>query len=229
MLENLKAEVCKQNLELVRHGLVIFTWGNVSAIDRESGLVVIKPSGVEYDEMTAHDMVVVDLEGNIVEGRLRPSSDTATHLELYRENPDIGGIVHTHSCYATSFAQAGRAIPAYGTTHADHFYGDIPCVRALTAEEINGEYEKNTGVVINEVLDHGNPLAVPGCLVRNHGPFAWGKDAASAVVNAAVLERLAKMALLTEQLQPTVERVDQNLLDRHYYRKHGANAYYGQK
>lgn len=226
-LAELKERVYRANLDLVRHGLVIFTWGNVSGIDRERGLVVIKPSGVEYDEMTADDMVVVDMDGNVVEGSYRPSSDTPTHLELYKAHPEIGGVVHTHSTYATAFAQAGRSLPAYGTTHADYFHGDVPCTRALTEEEIAGEYEKNTGVVINETVTDAS--AVPAVLVRNHGPFAWGADPDEAVYNATVLEQTAKMAFVTESVMPGAARVPQYLLDRHYLRKHGANAYYGQK
>ena len=227
MLEELKKRVFEQNIALVRHGLIVLTWGNVSAIDRESGLVVIKPSGVSYETMKAEDMVVVDLEGNVVEGDLRPSSDTPTHIELYKAFPGVGGIVHTHSTYAVAFSQAGRAIPAYGTTHADVFYGDVPCAPALTAEEINGEYEKNTGLVIaRNVADYE---AIPAMLVKNHGPFAWGKTPEKAVENAVTLEEVAKMAVLTEKINPQVGRVDKYLLDRHYFRKHGKNAYYGQK
>lgn len=228
MLEQLKEKVCKANLDLVAHGLVIFTWGNVSAIDREKNLVVIKPSGVDYDGMKPEDMVVVDLDGNIVDGKYRPSSDTATHLELYKAYPQLGGIVHTHSTHATAFAQAGRSIPAYGTTHADYFHGDVPCARALTEEEVNSAYEKNTGLVIVETLEGQDPVATPAILVKNHGPFAWGKDANEAVYHAAVLEEVARMALLTEQMNPQVARADQYLLDKHYLRKHGKNAYYGQ-
>lgn len=228
MLEQLKEKVCRANLNLVAHGLVIFTWGNVSAIDRETNLVVIKPSGVSYDGMTAQDMVVVDMDGHVVEGKYRPSSDTPTHLELYRAFPEMGGVVHTHSTYATAFAQAGRCIPAYGTTHADYFHGDVPCARALTEEEVNSAYEKNTGLVIVETLEGQDPVATPAILVKNHGPFAWGKDANEAVYHAAVLEEVARMALLTEQMNPQVQRADQYLLDKHYLRKHGKNAYYGQ-
>lgn len=227
MLEELKQRVLEQNLALVRHGLVILTWGNVSAIDRASGLVVIKPSGLAYDGMRAEDMAVVDLNGRVVEGRYRPSSDTPTHLELYRAWPRVGGIVHTHSTHAVAFAQAGRDLPAYGTTHADAFYGDVPCSRALTAGEIGGDYEANTGKVILETV--GDPEAVPAVLVRNHGPFTWGETPEKAVENAVVLEEVARMAFLTEALDPDVSRVDMALLDKHYFRKHGANAYYGQK
>lgn len=229
MLEELKQKVFKANLDLVKNGLVIFTWGNVSAIDKESKLVVIKPSGVSYERMQAEDMVVVDLDGNVIEGKLNPSSDTPTHLELYKAYPEIGGIVHTHSVYATAFAQAGRSIPSYGTTHADYFYGEIPCARGLTQEEVVSEYEKNTGTVIIETFQNTDVMSVPACLVKNHGVFAWGKDADGAVYNATVTETVAKMAVLTEQLNPKVLPAPQYLLDKHYFRKHGANAYYGQK
>ncbi len=228
MLKHLKKQVCEANLALVKHGLVLFTWGNVSAIDREKGLVVIKPSGLDYDGMTDEDMVVVDLEGNVVDGKWKPSSDTPTHLELYRAFPEIGGIVHTHSTYATAFAQAGRAVPAYGTTHADYFHGDVPCARALTKEEIETAYEKNTGLVIIETLRGRDVLETPAILVKNHGPFAWGKTAEEAVYHAAVLEQVAKLSVLTEAINPDAGRADQYLLDKHYLRKHGKNAYYGQ-
>lgn len=227
-LNELKERVFKQNLELVKQNLVVLTWGNVSAIDRESGLVVIKPSGVDYSAMKAEDMVVVDLDGNKVEGRLNPSSDSPTHLELYKAFPEIGGVVHTHSFYATSFAQAGKDITAYGTTHADCFYGDVPCARALTKEEIENEYEKNTGKVIIETFDKLDYKAVPAVLIKNHGPFTWGKTPEKAVENAVTLEAVAKMAINTKLINPSVERVDQYLLDKHYFRKHGKNAYYGQ-
>ena len=229
MLEALKKEVCEANLQLVRHGLVLFTWGNVSAIDRESGLVIIKPSGISYDSMQPQDMVVLDLDGNIVEGQWRPSSDTPTHLELYKACPEIGGIVHTHSTYATAFSQAGRDIPAYGTTHADYFYGPIPCARRLTKEEVETDYEKNTGLVMLETLGDRNPMEVPAMLTTSHGPFAWGKNAADAVYHAVVLEEVARMSLLTEQINPKATPADEYLLDKHYLRKHGKNAYYGQK
>ncbi len=227
MLEELKKRVYEQNIALVRHGLIILTWGNVSAIDRASGLVVIKPSGVSYDSMKAEDMVVVDMDGKVVEGELRPSSDTPTHIELYRAFPNIGGVVHTHSTYATAFAQAGRDIPPYGTTHADVFYGPVPCAPALTKEEVEGEYEKNTGLVIVRAV--GDYEAVPAILVKNHGPFTWGKTPEKAVENAVTLEETAKMAVLTEKINPQAKEVDGYLLDKHYFRKHGKNAYYGQK
>ena len=231
MLEELKKIVCDANLELPRYGLVTFTWGNVSAIDRPSGLVVIKPSGVPYEGMTAEDMVVVDLDGKVVEGKWRPSSDTATHVELYKAFPTIGGVVHTHSSYATSWAQAGRDIPCYGTTHADYFYGDIPCLRCLTKDEIEDAYERNTGLlIVGEFARLGkDPAAVPGCLCKNHGPFTWGKDAAEAVHNAVVLEEVAKMAYRCETINPQVRPAPRELQDKHYLRKHGKNAYYGQK
>ena len=230
MLEELKEKVFHANLELVKHGLVIFTWGNVSAIDRESGLVVIKPSGVSYDEMKAEDMVVVDLDGKVVEGRLKPSSDTPTHVVLYKAFPEIGGIVHTHSSYATSWAQAGRDIPCYGTTHADYIYGEVPCLRCLTKEEIDQSYEQNTGLlIVNEFRKmKKDVLAVPAVLCKNHGPFTWGKDGMEAVHNAVVLEECAKMAMRAELINPQVKPAPQELQDKHYYRKHGANAYYGQ-
>lgn len=228
MLESLKQKVYEANMALPRYGLVTFTWGNVSAIDRGTGLVVIKPSGVEYDSMTAEDMVIVDLEGNVVEGRYKPSSDTPTHLVLYRSFSNIGGIVHTHSRYATSWAQAGRDIPAYGTTHGDYFYGSIPCTRKMTPAEIAGEYEAETGNVIVERFNGISADDIPAVLVASHGPFVWGKDADNAVHNAVVLEELALMAIQTEALNPSVGRMQQELLDKHYLRKHGKNAYYGQ-
>lgn len=229
MLQELKQKVLKANLDLVKHNLVTFTWGNVSGIDREKGLVVIKPSGVEYDNMTAEDMVVIDLEGNIVEGKWKPSSDTPTHLALYKAFSDIGGIVHTHSRWATSWAQAGRGIPAYGTTHGDYFYGEIPCTRKMTPDEINGEYEKETGNVIIETFKGKTYADIPAVLVNSHGPFAWGTDPDNAVHNAVVLEELSFMAYHTEAINPSVKVMQQELLDKHYLRKHGENAYYGQK
>ncbi len=230
MLEELKKEIYKANMELPRYGLVTFTWGNVSGIDRESGLFVIKPSGVDYDKMTWEDMVVMDLEGNKVEGNYKPSSDTPTHLELYKAFPEIGGVVHTHSSYATSWAQAGRSIPCYGTTHADYIYGEVPCVRCLTKEEIEEAYEVNTGLLIVSEFKRMNkdPMAVPAVLCKNHGPFAWGKDAMEAVHNAVVLEEVAKMAYRAETICPDVKPAPAELQDKHYFRKHGANAYYGQ-
>lgn len=227
MLKKLKKTVCKANLDLVKHGLVIFTWGNVSAIDREKGLVVIKPSGVRYKNMSPDDMVVLDLEGNVVEGDYKPSSDTATHLVLYKNFPDIGGVVHTHSEWATIWAQAGQAIPALGTTHADYFYGDIPCTRKLTDAEINSAYEKETGNVIVETFHKQDPNSIPGVLINNHGPFSWGKNAQDAVHNAVVLETVAKMSYYTKKIK-NVPTIDQQLLDKHYLRKHGKDAYYGQ-
>ncbi len=228
MLEQLKKDVYEANMELWNKGLVIYTWGNVSGIDRETNLMVIKPSGVDYDSMGPEDMVVVDMNGNVVEGKYKPSSDTATHLVMYRTYPQIGGVVHTHSTWAVTFAQAGMNIPALGTTHADYFYGDIPCTRDLTAEEIEQAYEKNTGNVIVETIGDTDVMAIPGIVVKNHGPFAWGKTPAGAVYNAVVLEKVAEMAYKTMTLNPRVPRVEQYLLDKHYFRKHGANAYYGQ-
>ncbi len=230
MLEELKKQVYEANMELPKRKLVTFTWGNVSGIDREKGLIVIKPSGVEYDVMTPDDMVVLDLEGNRVEGKLKPSSDTPTHIELYKAFPDIGGVVHTHSPEATSWAQAGRDIPLYGTTHADYFYGPIPCARSLTKEEIEGEYEKNTGLVIIETFNERkiDPNYTPGVLCTNHGVFSWGKDAHEAVHNSVVMEEVAKMALRTELIKPGVSTAPDHLRDKHFFRKHGANAYYGQ-
>lgn len=229
MLERLKQEVLEANLDLPRYGLVTFTWGNVSGIDREQGLVVIKPSGVAYDKMKLEDLVVLDLEGNQVEGSLKPSSDTATHLVLYKAFPTVGGIVHTHSPWATAWAQAGKPIPALGTTHADYFYGEIPVTRAMTADEIAGGYELETGNVIVETFQNLDPAMVPSVLVNSHAPFNWGKDAHEAVHNAVVLEEVAKMALHTLALNPGIGPMDQTLLDKHFLRKHGANAYYGQK
>ena len=231
MLEELKQKVYEANMDLPRYGLVTFTWGNVSAIDRESGLFVIKPSGVDYDKLTPEMMVVMDLNGNKVEGDLNPSSDTATHLELYKAFPQIGGIVHTHSSYATSWAQAGRDIPCYGTTHADYFYGPIPCARHLTQAELDEDYEKGTGKVIVETFRDRNidPVAVPAVICHSHGPFTWSKDAKQAVYHAVVLEEVAKMALFTEQLLPNAPEAPQHIQDKHFMRKHGPNAYYGQK
>ena len=229
MLTKLKKAVCEANLALVRHGLVILTWGNASAIDRAHGWVVIKPSGVAYDAMTPEDMVVVDLEGKIVEGSLNPSSDTPTHLELYRRFESIGGITHTHSTHAVMFAQARREIPCFGTTHADQFYGAVPLTRPLTQAEIEGHYELETGHVIVERLAGLEPLEFPGALVASHGPFTWGKTVGAAVENAVALEAIARMALGTLQLNPQAGPVDQYLLDKHYRRKHGPGAYYGQK
>lgn len=230
MLEALKEQVWKANLQLPAHGLVVFTWGNVSGIDRESGLFVIKPSGVEYDKLRPEDMVVMDLNGNKVEGELNPSSDTPTHLELYCNFPEIGGIVHTHSRWATIWAQSGRDIPAYGTTHGDYFYGAIPCTRAMTPDEIHGEYELETGKVIVETFQDKKPSDIPAVLVKSHGPFTWGKDCFEAVHNSVVLEELAMMAWHTENtFGVQMQLMQQELLDKHFLRKHGANAYYGQK
>ena len=229
MLENLKQQVLKANLDLVKHNLVTFTWGNVSGIDRKSSLVVIKPSGVEYDVMTSDDMVVVDLNGNVIEGKWKPSSDTDTHLVLYKAFKNIGGIVHTHSRNATSFAQSGKDIIAYGTTHADYFYGNIPCTRKMTPEEIAGKYELETGNVIVETFTDKSADDIPAVLVNSHGPFAWGIDPDNAVHNAVVLEEVAFMALQTEMLNANATKMQQELLDKHYLRKHGKNAYYGQK
>ncbi|HIT39481.1 MAG TPA: L-ribulose-5-phosphate 4-epimerase [Candidatus Caccoplasma intestinavium] len=228
MLEALKEKVFRANLDLVKHGLVIFTWGNVSAIDRENNLVVIKPSGVSYETMVAADMVVVDLDGNIVEGGLRPSSDMPTHLMLYKAFSEIGGIVHTHSIYATAWAQAGRDIPNIGTTHADYFHDAIPCTAEMSRAEVEGNYEKETGRVIVRCFKEIDPVHTPGVLVRNHGPFAWGRDAADAVHNAVVLEQVAKMAYLSYQINPALT-MNPLLVEKHFNRKHGPNAYYGQK
>ena len=228
MLEALKQQVYEANMELPKRGLITYTWGNVSGIDRESGLFVIKPSGVDYDLLKPEDMVVMDLNGNRVEGTMNPSSDTPTHVELYKAFPEIGGIVHTHSPHATAWAQAGRRLPCYGTTHADYFYGEIPCARNLTAEEIEEGYEKNTGLVIVETFQGKNPMYVPAVLCKNHGPFTWGKDAHEAVHNAVVLEEVAKMAARCEMINPDVKEAPQCLQDKHYLRKHGPGAYYGQ-
>jgi L-ribulose-5-phosphate 4-epimerase len=228
MLEKLKQEVFKANLDLVKEGLVIHTWGNVSGRDTESGLIVIKPSGIRYESMIAEDMVVMDIDGKIQEGRYKPSTDAPTHLFLYRHFAAAGGIVHTHSAYATAWAQSGRPIPAYGTTHADHFYGEVPCSRKLTDEEIKGNYEENTGKVITEVFKEMDPMSVPSVLVNGHGPFCWGNNAANAVYNAVALEEIAKIAFFTELLGGKGS-IEQALLDKHYLRKHGKDAYYGQK
>ena len=227
MLETLKQEIFQANLELVKYGLVIFTWGNVSGIDREKGLVVIKPSGVSYNDMKPEDMVVLDLQGKIIEGKLKPSSDTATHLELYKAFPETGGIVHTHSTYATAWAQTGKEIPNIGTTHADYFSDAIPCTRDMTEAEVKGEYEKETGTVIVERFKGLNPSYIPGVLVKNHGPFSWGKDARDAVHNAVVMEQTAKMAFIAYNINPNLTMNDL-LIQKHFYRKHGPEAYYGQ-
>lgn len=229
MLESLKESVFRANLQLYRSGLVILTWGNVSGIDRQSGLVVIKPSGVDYETMTADDMVVVDLNGNVVEGYYKPSSDTPTHIVLYKAFPNIGGVAHTHSTFATMWAQAGRPIPCFGTTHADHFYGEIPCTRFLTFKETSGSYEYETGLAIVQALSGLDEDSIPAVLVRGHGPFTWGDSPESAVANSIVLEEVAKMAFGTVALNPNASPIPQDLLDRHYLRKHGKNAYYGQK
>lgn len=227
MLEDLKNTVFKANLELVKSGLVIHTWGNASGRDKESGLIVIKPSGVNYSLMKADDMAVIDSEGNIVEGRYKPSTDAPTHLLLYKTYPSIGGVVHTHSTYATAWAQAGKNIPPFGTTHADHFYGEVPCTRKLNDDEIKDDYELNTGKVIVERFGNIDPMAVPSVLVNCHGPFCWGTDADDAVYNAVALEEIARMAFYTVILGQE-NRIKQSLLDKHYLRKHGKNAYYGQ-
>lgn len=228
-MQQLKQKVYDANMDLPRYGLVTFTWGNVSAIDRVRGWVVIKPSGVAYDVMQPEDMVVVDLEGNVIEGKWNPSSDTATHLALYRRYPTLGGVVHTHSTHATAWAQAGLAIPALGTTHADYFFGDIPCTRPLTEAEVQGEYELNTGKVIIETIGECEPLHTPGIVVWQHGPFAWGKNAHEAVHSAVVLEEVAKMAWIARGINPQLQPIDRYLMNKHYLRKHGPDAYYGQK
>lgn len=228
-MQQLKQQVFEANMDLPRYGLVTFTWGNVSAIDRQRGLVVIKPSGIAYESMTVDDMSVVDLQGHVVEGRWRPSSDTATHLVLYRRYPDLGGVVHTHSTHATAWAQAGLAIPALGTTHADYFFGDIPCTRALSAQEVDEAYELNTEQVIIETLGEANPLHTPGIVVYQHGPFAWGKDAHEAVHNAVVMEEVARMAWIARGINPQLQPIDSWLMNKHFQRKHGPNTYYGQK
>lgn len=225
----LKEQVYQANMALPKYKLITFTWGNVSGITEDRQFIVIKPSGVDYDKLTAESMVVVDLEGNVVEGNLRPSSDTLTHIELYQRYPNINGIVHTHSSYAVVWAQAKQSIPALGTTHADYFYGDIPCTRSLTQQEIEEAYEKNTGKVIIETIQQRDPLAIPGIVVSEHGPFAWGNSPDNAVHNAVVLEEVAKMALFSKLLNSELTRIDQHILDKHYFRKHGSNAYYGQK
>ena len=231
MLETLKETVCRANLALVKHNLVTFTWGNVSGIDRRQGLVVIKPSGVEYDELKPSDMVVMDLKGNKIEGDMNPSSDTKTHMVLYNAFPKVGGIVHTHSPYAVAWAQAGEDLPCYGTTHADYFYGSIPCARHLTQEELDEDYERNTGVTIVETFkERGlDPKAVPAVLCFSHGPFTWGKDPAQAVYHSVVLEECAKMGIFTRMVNPNAAPAPQRMQDKHYMRKHGPNAYYGQK
>ena len=231
MLKSLREAVYEANMELPRRGLVTYTWGNVSAVDRTAGLMVIKPSGVEYEDLSPDKLVVLDLDGRRVEGSLNPSSDTRTHLELYRAFPEIGGIVHTHSAHAVAWAQAGRDIPCFGTTHADYFYGPVPCARALSPEEVEDDYEGSTGRVIVETFrERGlNPVHVPGVICRSHGPFTWGRDAAQAVYHAAVLEEVAKMAIFTVQINPEALPAPQHVLDKHFMRKHGPNAYYGQK
>lgn len=227
MLEELKQQVYEANMELPAKGLVTYTWGNVSGIDREKGLFAIKPSGIAYKDLKPSDMVLMNLNGEQVEGDYKPSSDTPTHLELYKAFPQVGGIVHTHSAWAASWAQAGRPIPCYGTTHADYFYGEIPCARSLRPEEIETEYEKNTGLVIVETFQGMNPDYVPGVLCTNHGPFAWGKNAEEAVHNAVVMEEVAKMAARTEQIKTEVSEAPKVIQDKHFFRKHGPNAYYG--
>lgn len=231
MLEELKRQVCEANLELPRRGLVTYTWGNVSGIDRERGLVVIKPSGVDYQDLTPDMLVVLDLNGNRIEGSLNPSSDTKTHLELYKAYPALGGVVHTHSTHAVAFAQARRDLPALGTTHADYFYGPVPCTRELTPAEVDEDYERNSGKVIVETFSARgiDPVHVPGVLCASHGPFTWGKDPAQAVYHAVVLEEVARMALLTLTIDPAAAPAPQHVLDKHFHRKHGPGAYYGQK
>lgn len=229
MYEQLKADCLEANLLLPKYGLITFTWGNVSIIDRALGVVAIKPSGVKYENMCADDIVVLDLDGNVLDGKLRPSSDTPTHLRLYKEYSNMGAIVHTHSRWATIFAQAKRSIPALGTTHADYFYGEIPCTRELTSEEINGSYELETGNVIVETIGNHDPLHCPGIVVASHGPFSWGKDAMDAVMHAVVMEEVAMMAWHAMMMNPALVKADQVLLDKHFFRKHGPNAYYGQK
>lgn len=227
-MQQLKQQVFEANMALPRHGLVTFTWGNVSGIDRERQCIAIKPSGVAYETMSADDMVIVDMNGVVIEGKYRPSSDTATHLALYKKYPELGGVVHTHSTHATAWAQAGLSIPALGTTHADYFFGDIPCSRPLTCEEVQGEYELNTGKVIIETLGEINPLRTPGIVVYQHGPFAWGKNVEDAVHNAVVMEEVARMAWIAREINPQLKPIDSYLMNKHFQRKHGANAYYGQ-
>lgn len=229
MYEKLKADCLEANLLLPKYGLITFSWGNVSIIDRTLGVVAIKPSGVKYENMSADDIVVLDLDGNVLDGKMRPSSDTPTHLRLYKEYSNIGAIVHTHSRWATIFAQAKRSIPALGTTHADYFYGEIPCTRELTSNEINGSYELETGNVIVETIGNHDPLHCPGIVVASHGPFSWGKDAMDAVMHAVVMEEVAMMAWHAMMMNPSLVKADQVLLDKHFFRKHGPNAYYGQK
>lgn len=228
-MQHLKQRVFEANMALPRHGLVTFTWGNVSGIDRERLCMVIKPSGVAYEQMSASDMVVVDMNGVVIEGNYRPSSDTATHLALYKKYPELGGVVHTHSTHATAWAQAGLSIPALGTTHADYFFGDICCTRALTCDEVQGEYELNTGKVIIETLGESNPLHTPGIVVYQHGPFAWGKTAEDAVHNAVVMEEVARMAWIARGINPLLQPIDAYLMNKHFQRKHGPDAYYGQR
>ncbi|MGD1823344.1 MAG: L-ribulose-5-phosphate 4-epimerase [Pleomorphochaeta sp.] len=228
MYKELKKRVLKANLDLPKYGLITFTWGNVSEIDREKNVIAIKPSGVDYDNMSIDDIVILDIEGNILEGKLKPSSDTPTHLEIYKAFNNVNGIVHTHSTYATSWAQAKRDIPCYGTTHADYFFGSIPCTRSLTSSEIEDEYEKNTGVLIADKFKYIDPIAVPSVLVPNHGPFSFGKDAINAVHNAVVLEEVAKMAYFSENIEKNIKEAPKNIQNKHYFRKHGKNAYYGQ-
>ncbi|MCE0828116.1 MULTISPECIES: L-ribulose-5-phosphate 4-epimerase [Buttiauxella] len=228
-MQQLKQQVFEANMALPRHGLVTFTWGNVSGIDRERQYIAIKPSGVAYEQMSADDMVIVDLNGTVIEGKYRPSSDTATHLALYKKYAELGGVVHTHSTHATAWAQAGLSIPALGTTHADYFLGDIPCSRPLTCDEVQGEYELNTGNVIIETLGSGNPLHTPGVVVYQHGPFTWGKSIEDAVHNAVVMEEVARMAWIAQGINPQLKPIDSYLMDKHFQRKHGANAYYGQR
>ncbi|MNC06135.1 L-ribulose-5-phosphate 4-epimerase UlaF [compost metagenome] len=228
-MQQLKQQVFEANMALPRHGLVTFTWGNVSGIDCEKQCIAIKPSGVLYETMSADDMVIVDMNGVVIEGKYRPSSDTATHLALYKQYPEIGGVVHTHSTHATAWAQAGLSIPALGTTHADYFFGDIPCSRPLTSEEVQGEYELNTGNVIIETLNNTNPLHTPGIVVYQHGPFAWGKSIEDAVHNAVVMEEVARMAWISRGINPQLKPIDSYLMNKHFQRKHGENAYYGQK